>query len=99
MRYVDKSRLKDFQFEQPAEAPEIIVVQRDAKSYAERVYEDAALMNPGCPRQRAFAAACGLANDTTGAFREKLARTAMTRRARKRQKLMIEGVHPRMLPG
>ena len=99
MRYVDKSRYKDFKFEQPAEAPEIVVVQRDAKSHAEQAYEHVALQNPHSPNQRAFALVCGLANDTTGEFREKLARTAMTRRARKRQKLMIEGVHPRMLPG
>ena len=98
MRYVDKSRLKDFAFESTA-APETVVVNRDAKSHAESIYEDIAMQNPDSPRQRAFALFCGLSSDSSGQFRERLHRHAQTRIARERQHRLASGIHPRMLPG
>ena len=95
MRYVDESRLKDFNFES-VEAPEVVVVPK-TKSHARRVFEDIAVHNPKSRRHVAFSMFCALSADTTGRFREELNHQALVRGAREHQVRLRGGSH-RALP-
>lgn len=86
MRYVDKERLKDFNFESPEPSPVVIVkMGADDKSPAERYYEETAALRPHNWKHQAFAMQCALAQDD-GRFMEKLRRNTQISAARQERK-------------